>query len=128
MTPTSPPSHLQYSADHEWIDATASPARIGITDLATRALGDIVFLDLPAVGTQVTVSQPCGEVESTKSVSDLVAPVSGIVVAVNDAALANPSLVDADPFGDGWLFAVTVSALGPMMSAEQYERLNGDAR
>jgi glycine cleavage system H protein len=127
MTSISPPSHLLYTADHEWIDSTASPARIGITDVATRALGDIVYLDLPAVGTQITASQPCGEVESTKSVSDLVAPVTGIVIAVNDAALAPPSLVNADPFGDGWLFAVTVSAPGSLMSSEQYERLTGDA-
>jgi glycine cleavage system H protein len=107
------PSELFYTVEHEWVADPAGPeARVGITEFAAHALGDVVFVDLPAVGTLVAAGQPCGEIESTKSVSDLFAPVSGKVVAVNDDVVATPELVNEDPYGRGWLF--TVAANGPV--------------
>ncbi|TRW45807.1 glycine cleavage system protein GcvH [Georgenia yuyongxinii] len=117
-------SGLRYSAEHEWVD-DATPARVGITTVATGALGDIVYVDLPAVGTEVVAGEPCGEVESTKSVSDLYAPVSGVVAAVNEAVVDDPSLLNADPFGQGWLFAVDVAEEGPLLSAVEYAGITG---
>ncbi|GAA1633967.1 glycine cleavage system protein GcvH [Georgenia ruanii] len=117
-------SDLRYSAEHEWVD-DAAPARIGITTIATGALGDIVYVELPAVGAEVVAGEPCGEVESTKSVSELYAPVSGVVTAINDAVVADPSLLNADPFGEGWLFAVDVAEEGPLLSAAEYAGITG---
>ncbi len=101
---------LHYTADHEWIDLAAESgnARVGITSVATAALGDVVFVELPEVGATITAGEPCGEVESTKAVSELFAPVSGTVVAVNDNVVEDPALVNAEPFGDGWLYSVQV--------------------
>ena len=101
-------AHLRYSIDHEWLE-DGEPARVGITTVAADALGEVVFVDLPEVGAQVEAGEPCGELESTKSVSDLVSPVSGTVVDVNE-----------DPYGAGWLFTVTVSAEGDLLSAQDY--------
>lgn len=99
---------LSYTADHEWIDLAAETgnARIGITTVATDALGDVVHVELPEVGAAVSAGEACGEVESTKAVSELFAPVTGTVVAVNDDVVEDPALVNTDPFGDGWLFSV----------------------
>lgn len=112
-------AHLRYSIDHEWLE-DGEPARVGITTVAADALGEVVFVDLPEVGAQVEAGEPCGELESTKSVSDLVSPVSGTVVAVNEAVVDEPGTINEDPYGAGWLFTVTVSAEGNLLSAQDY--------
>ena len=105
------PADLKYTAEHEWIRVVGTGAdavlRLGITDFAQEALGDIVFVTLPAVGTEVTAGQSFGEVESTKSVSDVYAPLAGTVTAVNDALDANPELVNSDAYGEGWMVELT---------------------
>lgn len=113
------PAHLQYTAEHEWIDGEA-PATVGITKNAADALGDIVYLELPTVGSEIAAGAVVGEVESTKSVSELFSPVSGTVVEVNQAAVDEPSVVNADPYGEGWLFRVDVTGTGALLSAEEY--------
>ena len=100
------PDDLQYTAEHEWIRLGGEVARVGITAFAQDAMGDIVYVTLPAVDDGVTAGQPCGEVESTKSVSDLFAPLTGTVTAVNDRLDATPELVNSDPYGEGWMFEV----------------------
>ena len=115
---------LRYSAEHEWIDS-ASPARIGISQVAVDALGDVVYLDLPEAGSTVTAGEVCGEVESTKSVSELFSPVTGTVVEVNAEAVDNPAVLNEDPYGAGWLFTVEVSEEGPLLSAQEYAEANG---
>lgn len=117
------PTHLQYTAEHEWIALDGDLAKVGVTAYAADALGDVVYVDLPQVGTSVTAGESCGELESTKSVSDLYAPVTGEVVQVNDAVDADPSLVNSDPFGEGWLFVVKVTATGELLDAAGYEAL-----
>jgi glycine cleavage system H protein len=118
---------LQYSDEHEWVarDAASNVVSIGISAVATDALGDIVYVDLPEVGSSVTAGESCGEVESTKSVSDLYAPVTGEVTEINDAVVADPALINNDPYGAGWLFKVAVDSEGPLMSAEDYASRNG---
>ena len=104
------PADLTYTAEHEWvrvIDPTT--IRFGITDFAQAALGDIVFVTLPAVGMELDANEPCGEVESTKSVSDVYAPVSGKVIAVNDSVETSPETINGDPYGNGWIADVQVS-------------------
>ncbi|MBD5784566.1 glycine cleavage system protein GcvH [Cellulosimicrobium terreum] len=113
------PQHLQYTAEHEWIDGS-DPAVVGITATAAEALGDIVYLELPEVGAEVTAGAVVGEVESTKSVSELFSPVTGTVVEVNQAAIDDPALVNSDPYADGWLFKVDVVSTGPLLSAQEY--------
>ena len=104
---------LKYTAEHEWISVVGSGddavLRVGITSYAQEALGDIVFVTLPAVGTELTPGQPVGEVESTKSVSDIYAPVAGTVTATNDALDSAPELVNSDPYGEGWMFELRAS-------------------
>lgn len=117
-------SSLRYSAEHEWIDAS-SPAKIGISQVAADALGDVVYVDVPEAGTAVTAGQTCGEVESTKSVSDLYSPVTGTIVEVNQAAIDDPSLLNSDPYGEGWLFTVEVAEEGELLSASEYASANG---
>ncbi len=114
-----PPAHLQYTVEHEWL-APGSPATVGITDVAADALGDIVYLELPAVGDQIVAGAVIGEVESTKSVSELFSPVTGTVVEVNQAAVDDPALVNSDPYGAGWLLRVDVTATGELLTAEEY--------
>jgi glycine cleavage system H protein len=117
---------LKYSDDHEWVAFDgADPVRIGISAVAADALGEIVYLDLPEVGSSVNAGAPCGEVESTKSVSELYAPVTGEVTGVNPTVVDDPSLVTTDPYGAGWLFEVAVESEGPLMSAEDYAAKNG---
>ena len=109
------PDDLKYTAEHEWVRTpgeTAGSVRIGITDYAQDALGDIVYVQLPEVGTTVSAGDAVGELESTKSVSDVYSPVSGEVVARNDALDATPELVNNDPYGEGWLFEVAVAEGG----------------
>ncbi|QDY89180.1 glycine cleavage system protein GcvH [Arthrobacter sp. UKPF54-2] len=117
---------LQYSDEHEWVAREGgNVVSIGISAVATDALGDIVYVDLPEVGATVTAGETCGEVESTKSVSDLYAPVTGEVTEVNDAVVSDPALINSDPYGAGWLFKVAVAEEGPLMSAEEYAAANG---
>jgi glycine cleavage system H protein len=104
------PQDLLYTAEHEWVrTGSDGVVRIGITAFAQEALGDVVFVSLPAVGDTVTAGDSCGEVESTKSVSDVYAPVSGEVVAVNEALDSAPELVNTDPYGQGWMYDIKVS-------------------
>lgn len=116
-------SGLRYSSEHEWINA-GDPATIGITQVAADALGDIVFVDLPSVGATIAVGAVVGEVESTKSVSEIFSPVAGEVIEVNDAVVADPALLNTDPYGAAWLFKVRVSEEGPLLSPEEYAAEN----
>ena len=116
---TSFPDALQYTVEHEWV-AQGSPATVGITETAAEALGELVYVELPEVGDEVTAGAVCGEVESTKSVSELFSPVTGTVVEVNQAAIDDPALVSSDPYGAGWLLRVDVTETGPVLSAEEY--------
>jgi glycine cleavage system H protein len=105
------PSDLKYSAEHEWVRAGDGAAvRVGITDFAQQSLGDVVYVSLPEVGAAVTAGAACGEIESTKSVSDLFAPVSGTVTARNDQLDGTPELINSDPYGAGWIIEIEVSA------------------
>ncbi len=113
----------RYSEEHEWINAE-HPATIGVSEVAADALGEIVYIDLPEVGQQLTAGEVCGEIESTKSVSELYSPVTGSVVEVNDAATEDPALVNSDPYGAGWLFRVEVTEEGPLLTAEEYASAN----
>ena len=121
------PSDLYYTEEHEWVQRTGDDTvRVGITDYAQSALGDVVFVQLPDVGGDVTAGDSFGEVESTKSVSDLYAPVSAKVVAVNGDLEGNPQLVNSDPYGGGWLLDLQVDAgvladgLGKLLDADGY--------
>jgi glycine cleavage system H protein len=120
-------AELKYSAEHEWIATDGSgPSTIGVSAVATEALGDIVYVDLPEAGSTVTAGQTCGEIESTKSVSDLYSPVTGTVTEeVNDAVVADPAVINNDPYGAGWLFKVEVESAGELLSAEEYAAANG---
>ena len=100
------PEDLLYTSDHEWVRVEGDRARVGITDFAQDALGDVVYVGLPNVGDSVTAGAACGEVESTKSVSEIYAPLSGVVVEVNTGVADSPEQVNADPYGDGWMFVI----------------------
>ena len=115
---------LKYSAEHEWINDD-SPVTVGISAVAADALGEVVYVELPEVGAVLTAGAVCGEIESTKSVSELFAPVSGEVVQINEAAAADPSIINADPYGEGWLFAVEPTAAGELLTAAEYADKNG---
>jgi glycine cleavage system H protein len=104
------PADLRYTAEHEWIAPSGEALRVGITDYAQGALGDIVFVTLPSVGTELTAGQSLGEVESTKSVSDVYAPFAGTVTATNEALDANPEIINSDPYGEGWLLEIAPTA------------------
>lgn len=116
------PADLSYTAEHEWL-AAGDPVTFGITDTASEALGDIVYLELPSVGAQITAGAVCGEIESTKSVSELFSPVSGTVVEVNQSAVDDPATVNSDPYGAGWLIKATVTGTGPLLTAAEYREL-----
>jgi len=120
------PAHLKYSSEHEWIAVEGTRARIGITDFAQDALGDVVFVSLPPVGGTVAAHSTCAEVESTKSVSDIYAPVSGEIVAVNAALDDAPERVNHDPYGEGWIFVVEMqdpAELDALMDAAAYRQM-----
>jgi glycine cleavage system H protein len=102
------PSNVSYTKEHEWVSVDTSICTMGITDYAQAALGDIVYVQLPKVGENVTAGTVCGEVESTKSVSDIYAPVSGVVVEINAALSDSPETINADPYGQGWLAKIEV--------------------
>jgi glycine cleavage system H protein len=121
------PSNLRYTKDHEWVLITGSTVRVGITDYAQDALGDIVFIQLPDAGSQIDAHQGLGEIESTKSVNDVYAPVAGTVVTINDALTSNPELLNTDPYGSGWICEIESSSVNEsdLMSAEEYSALIG---
>jgi glycine cleavage system H protein len=103
------PEQLRYSSDHEWVSRDGDVVRVGITDYAQDALGDVVFVQVPAVDDVVKAGDSFGEVESTKSVSDVYAPVSGTVVEINEALADGPQVLNEDPYGDGWICAIRMS-------------------
>lgn len=118
------PNDRRYTAEHEWIRIDGDVGLVGITEYAADALGDVVYVELPAVGSAVTAGQPCGEIESTKSVSELFAPVDGTVLEVNEAVGNAPEMVNVDPFGEGWLFRLRVTGTGSeLLDAEAYGAL-----
>lgn len=122
------PADLQYTKEHEWVAeaTTAGTIRMGITDFAQGALGDIVYVQMPKVGESVVADKVCGEVESTKSVSEIFSPVTGTVVAVNDSLTNNPELVNSDPYGAGWLAEISISGEpSQLLSAADYAAITG---
>jgi glycine cleavage system H protein len=124
------PEGLRYSAEHEWVRVEGTVATVGITDFAQDALGDVVYVNLPETGTAVARMAGCAEVESTKSVSDIYAPVAGTITAVNDALDAAPEQINQDPYGEGWLFAVEMTdpgELDALMDAAAYRTLVEEA-
>ncbi|WP_149359129.1 glycine cleavage system protein GcvH [Lolliginicoccus suaedae] len=134
MTEASLPEDLRYTREHEWVRKSGeSTVRIGITDYAQRQLNDVVFVQLPEVGDEVTAGEPFGEVESTKSVSDIFAPLTGTISALNDALVDAPELVNTDPYSDGWLVEIAVADAGAlddelagMLGAAEYRGISGD--
>ena len=129
------PAELHYTPEHEWVSVEGTSASIGITDYAAQQLGDVVFVSLPPPGATVTAGEPCGEVESVKSVSDLYSPVDGEVIEVNAELEDDPSLVNAEPYTAGWMFRVRVAQDGngdaalptDLLSAAEYEELTKSA-
>jgi glycine cleavage system H protein len=120
------PDELRYTAEHEWIAGNGSLASVGITDFAQRALGDVVYVSVPEPGTRVIAAEPCGEVESTKSVSDIYSPVDGEVAEVNADLEDDPALVNSDPYGAGWLMKVRLDPDADpagLLTAEEYADL-----
>ena len=124
------PNQLRYSADHEWVATNDDgTVRIGITDYAQDALGDVVFVDLPAVDARFESGAMCGEVESTKSVSEIYTPLAGVVTAVNSAVQDDPSLLNSDPYGDGWMIEIRIddaSMIEQLLTADAYRALTGE--
>jgi glycine cleavage system H protein len=129
------PADLRFTPEHEWVSVEGTVASVGITEYATQQLGDVVYVSLPSVGAEVAAGEPCGEVESVKSVSDLYSPVSGEVTEVNGELEDDPSLVNAEPYAAGWLFRVQVAQDGDgaaalpsdLLSAAEYEELTKSA-
>ncbi len=124
------PDELRYTSEHEWVSINGSIASVGITDYAQRALGDVVYVSIPAPGTRVTAGEPCGEVESTKSVSDIFCPVDGEVTEVNSDIDDDPGLVNSDPYGAGWLMRIKMdedAGQVDLLSADEYAELTADA-
>ena len=120
------PQGLKYSKEHEWVAAEDSVATVGITDHAMGQLGEIVYIELPAVGEKVSKDDPCGVIESVKAVSDIYAPVSGTVVEVNEDLPESPEVVNEDPYGDGWLIKVKMndaSDLDDLMDGDEYAEM-----
>lgn len=120
------PDDLKYTEQHEWARVDGNRVWVGITDFAQDALGDVVYVDIPEVGTEVRAGEPFGEVESTKSVSDIYAPVTGTVTARNDALVDAPELVNRDPYGEGWMIAIDTtdpSELDRLLSSSAYREV-----
>lgn len=121
------PAHLKYTSEHEWVEVISPESiRVGITDFAQHALGDIVYVLTPKVGEQVRAGGVCGEVESTKSVSEIYAPVSGEISAINDAVVANPESINSSPYGTGWLFeisSVSAAEIAALLDSVTYSAL-----
>jgi glycine cleavage system H protein len=129
------PADLRYTPEHEWVSVDGTTASVGITDYAAQQLGDVVYISLPTTGASVTAGEPCGEVESVKSVSDLYSPVDGEVIEVNSELEDDPSLVNAEPYTAGWMFRVRITQDGngdavlpsDLLSAAEYEELTKSA-
>ena len=124
------PDDRRYSKEHEWTQLEGRVATIGITQFATESLGDVVFVDLPEVGSEVSQFDKFGEIESVKAVSDLFSPVSGTIVARNDAVIENPEIVNGEPYDDGWLLKVELadaSEVDGLMSAAEYDALTAES-
>ncbi len=117
------PADLLYTKDHEWLRVEGDTATVGITEFAAEALGDVVYVELPEAGSTVTAGEPCGEIESTKSVSDLYAPTDGEVLEANDAVVQDPSLLNTDPFGTGWLLRLRVASTDELLDVDEYAKL-----
>jgi glycine cleavage system H protein len=121
------PDNLRYTKEHEWIEKLApNRFRIGITDYAQSALGDIVYIQLPKSASSVTANSVCGEVESTKSVSEIYAPITGTIVAVNEKLDSNPEIINSDPYGQGWIAEIEISGTSlseTLLSAQEYQSL-----
>jgi len=120
------PKELRYSKEHEWVRVEGDKVRIGITDFAQSELGDIVFVELPEVGTEITANEPFGSVESVKTVSELYAPISGTVVEVNEALNDNPEYVNESPYEKAWMIVIEpkdASEVNNLLTAEQYEAM-----
>jgi glycine cleavage system H protein len=124
---SSVPSELRYTKEHEWVqELTATRFRIGITDYAQAALGDIVYIQLPKMGNDVSADKVCGEVESTKSVSEIYAPITGQIVLVNEKLESNPEVINSDPYGAGWIAEIEISTptlSEKLLSAQDYQNL-----
>lgn len=118
-----PATDLKYTSEHEWVAIAGDVATVGITAYAAAQLGDVVYVDLPTVGTSVTHGAVVGEVESTKSVGELFSPLDGEVVDTNLAVIHDPAIVNADPFGAGWLIKVRFTALPTLLDADEYAAL-----
>jgi glycine cleavage system H protein len=122
------PAELQYTKEHEWVapTSTAGTIRMGITDFAQGALGDIVYVQMPKVGEAVVADKVCGEVESTKSVSEIFSPVTGTIVTINEALANTPELVNSDPYGAGWLAEISINGEpAALLSAAEYSAITG---
>jgi glycine cleavage system H protein len=121
------PENLRYTKEHEWIaEISSTKFRIGITDYAQSALGDIVYIQLPKIGSDVKANSVCGEVESTKSVSEIYAPISGKVIAVNNNLDSKPEIINSDPYGEGWIVEIEISSIKleeTLLSALDYQNL-----
>ncbi len=117
-------NNLLYTSRHEWIVAEGSPARMGITSVATDQLGELVYVELPEVGAEVTAGEQIGEIESTKAVSELFSPATGVVVAVNQTVIDEPTIVNDSPFDEGWLIEIEVAELDDeLLDADEYAEL-----
>lgn len=117
---------LQYTEEHEWVKVDGDTVVIGITDYAAEKLGDVVYVDLPAAGTAVSAGTVVGEIESTKSVGELFAPIDGEVVEANQAVIDSPELVNSDPFGEGWLIELSAPELPTLMTHAEYRAFVGE--
>ena len=120
------PQELRYTKEHEWISGAGPVVKVGITDFAQAALGDIVYIQLPKVGDTVKADAVCGEVESTKSVSEIYSPLSGKIVSVNERLNSQPEIINGDPYGSGWICEIEVadvSAINGLLTAEQYSEI-----
>ena len=120
------PDHLKYTKEHEWVLIDGDIATIGITRYAADALGEIVYVDLPKVGSSTSHMKICGEIESTKSVGEIYAPMDGEVIEANSALDAAPDTVNADPFGEGWLVKIRYTSLPELLSAAEYDAFTGE--
>ncbi|MFN4848294.1 MAG: glycine cleavage system protein GcvH [Rhodoluna sp.] len=120
------PTNLHYTKEHEWVAIEGDVATIGITAYAAEKLGDVVFVDRPKVGSSTTYMKICGEIESTKSVGELYAPLDGEVIEINSVVVDAPETVNSDPFGSGWLIKVRFSSLPELMTASEYDALTGE--
>ena len=122
------PTDLKYAKSHEWLRKTGEEAEVGITDYAQKEMGDIVFVELPEIEKEVQKGQECAVIESVKAASDIYAPVSGKITAVNDALEANPELINSDPYGKGWIFKISQSShddINELMGPDAYSEIIG---